>query len=392
MSSSRRKFTDEFKADAVQLVVQGKRAVAQVARELGINESSLGYWVKAYRQQHPDPQTAPMPVDAARIARLEAENRRLIEENAFLKKGRGLLRPGTAVSVKFTLIHAEKANHTVEFMASMLGVTRAGYYAWARRQGTASPAATRRAALSELIMQIHHDSAQTSGFRRVVAELGRRGIHASEGLVRKLMREAGLFGVQPRTRKRTTIPAADAAERPDLLCRDFTADHPGTRLVGDITYLRTGQGWLYLATVIDLFNREVVGWSMADHMRTELVADALRMAHAHGRVEHGAIFHSDRGSVYTSQAYADIADSLGVRLSVGRTGVCWDNAVAESFFSMLKNEMYHRYHFTTRAQARFHVMQYIEVFYNRRRLHSSLGYRTPAEVRAQHDPQTAIAA
>ncbi len=145
--------------------------------------------------------------------------------------------------------------------------------------------------------------------------------------------------------------------------------------------------------MIDLFNREVVGWSMASHMRAELVGDALRMAHTHGRLAPGAIFHSDRGSVYTSAEYADLAAAVGVRLSVGRTGVCWDNAVAESFFSMLKNEMYHRYTFATRARARFHVMQYIEVFYNRKRLHSTLGYRTPAEVRADHHHrQTPIAA
>jgi transposase InsO family protein len=147
-----------------------------------------------------------------------------------------------------------------------------------------------------------------------------------------------------------------------------------------------------LATVIDLFNREVVGWSMADHMRTELISDALTMAHTHGRIEPGALFHSDRGSQYTSDEYAKLAKDLGVRLSVGRTGVCWDNSVAESWFSMLKNEMYHRQSFTTRRRARFAVMQYIEVFYNRRRLHSTLGYRTPAETRTAYYAQTAAAA
>lgn len=296
------------------------------------------------------------------------------------------------MSEKFTLMHAEKANHTIEFMARLLGVSRAGYYAWAGRAGSLSPTAARRAELGELITQIHEDSNGVNGFRRVCAALARCGITASAGLVRGIMRERGIFGIQPRSRKRTTIPAPDAAERPDLLRRDFAAETPGTRLVGDITYLRTGEGWLYLATVIDLFNREVVGWSMADHMRTELIGDALRMAHTHGRIAPDAIFHSDRGSQYTSQEYAALAASLGVRLSVGRTGVCWDNAVAESFFSMLKNEMYYRTTFATRRKARFAVMQYIEVFYNRKRLHSALGYRTPAEARDTHHSQTAIAA
>ena len=296
------------------------------------------------------------------------------------------------MSEKYSLMHAEKATFTIELMARLLGVSRAGYYAWAKRRDTPSAQAARRGWLAGLITQIHHDSNGTSGFRRVRAELRRRSVTASEGLVRAIMRQLGIVGVQPRSSTRTTIPAADAADRPDLLRRDFTADKPGARLVGDITYLRTGEGWLYLATVIDLFNREVVGWSMTDHMRTELIAGALRMAHAHGRVEPDAVFHSDRGSQYTSQEYAILAKDLEVRLSVGRTGVCWDNAVAESFFSMLKNEMYYRERFATRARARFSVMQYIEVFYNRKRLHSALGYRTPAEVRAAYDPQTAAAA
>ncbi len=175
--------------------------------------------------------------------------------------------------------------------------------------------------LSGVITQIHDDSHGVNGFRRVLAELSRRGIAASEGLVRKIMREAGIFGIQPRSKKRTTIPADDVVTRPDLLKRDFTADRPGVRFVGDITYLRTGEGWLYLATVIDLFNREVVGWSMAEHMRTELIGDALTMAHTHGRIESGALFHSDRGSQYTSDEYAKLAGRFGVRLSVGRTGV-----------------------------------------------------------------------
>ena len=296
------------------------------------------------------------------------------------------------MSEKFTLMHAEKATFTIELMARLLSVSRAGYYAWAKRRDTIPPTTARRVWLSGVITQIHDDSHGVNGFRRVLAELSRRGIAASEGLVRKIMREAGIFGIQPRSKKRTTIPADDVVTRPDLLKRDFTADRPGVRFVGDITYLRTGEGWLYLATVIDLFNREVVGWSMAEHMRTELIGGALTMAHTHGRIESGALFHSDRGSQYTSDEYAKLAGRFGVRLSVGRTGVCWDNSVAESWFSMLKNEMYYRQSFATRRRARFAVMQYIEVFYNRRRLHSTLGYRTPAETRAAYYAQTATAA
>lgn len=163
---------------------------------------------------------------------------------------------------------------------------------------------------------------------------------------------------------------------------------PGTRLVGDITYLRTGEGWLHLATVRDLATRMVVGWQLADHLRTSLVMDALRMAAAHGHVQPNAVFHSDRGCQYTSAEFARFCQARGIRASVGRTGVCWDNAAAESFFAALKNEVYHRESFPTRA--RFAVAEFIEVFDNRQRLHSTLNYRTPAE--AYHDHRTAAAA
>jgi len=173
---------------------------------------------------------------------------------------------------------------------------------------------------------------------------------------------------------------------PDLIGRNFEPGScaPGERLVGDITYLRTGEGWLYLATVIDLATRMVVGWQMARHLRTSLVTDALQMAIDGGHVTHDAIFHSDRGTQYTSREFVKFCRTNNLRGSVGRTGVCWDNAVAESFFASLKNEMYYRTRFATRARARFAVADYIEVFYNRRRLHSTLNYRTPFEVLTDH--------
>lgn len=287
-------------------------------------------------------------------------------------------------------MEAEKANYKIMFMARLLGVKRAGFYAWHKRAAPARQA--RRQQLAELIEVEFRTSNQTSGCRRIHAALIDGGERVCVGTVASIMRELGLVAVQPRSKKRTTIPAADAEARPDLLGRDFTADAPGCKLVGDITYLRTGEGWLYLATVIDLHNRMVVGWQMATHMRTELISDALQMAHSGGHIRPGAVFHSDRGSQYTSAEYAKVASDLGVTLSVGRTGSCHDNAVAESWFSMLKNEMYYRYRFATRKRARFAVMQYIEVFYNRKRRHSTLGYRSPAEALADHYRQLATAA
>jgi putative transposase len=280
------------------------------------------------------------------------------------------------------VIDAEKANYPVAWMCRLLGVPRSSFYAWRNKAETAT--AARRRELAAHVRRVFGQGRGAYGCRRVTAQLNREGIECSVGLVADLMREAGLRACQPRAYKRTTVPGKDPQARPDLIGRDFTADAPGTRLVGDITYLKTGEGWLYLATVIDLATRMVVGWQLATHMRTSLVTDALQMAIDAGLVRRDAIFHSDRGTQYTSREFAQFCTDSHLRTSLGRTGVCWDNAAAESFFASLKNEMYYRQSWPTRARARFAVADYIEVFYNRRRLHSSLGYRTPLEVLTKH--------
>jgi putative transposase len=286
------------------------------------------------------------------------------------------------------VIEAEKAHYKIAWMCRLLRVPRSSFYAWRNRVET--PTAARRRALGIEVRRVFDESRQTSGCRRVAAQLNREGHECSVGLVADLMRELGLVAVQPRAYKRTTVPGEQPVDSPDLIDRDFTATAPGHRLVGDITYLKTGEGWLYLATVIDLATRMVVGWQLATHMRTSLVVDALTMAIDAGYVQPEAIFHSDRGGQYTSAEFALFCKDNHVRTSVGRTGVCWDNAAAESFFASLKNEMYYRYTFPTRARAKFAVADYIEVFYNRRRLHSTLGYRTPTEALSEF--QTAATA
>lgn len=280
-------------------------------------------------------------------------------------------------------IDAEKANYPISWMCSMLAVPRSSFYAW--RSHADSAATLRRGELTVLVSGVFAEFAQTYGCRRVAQELNTRGHVCSVGLVADLMRELGLQAVQPRAYRVTTVHGEQDSYPEDLLCRDFTAEAPGTKLVGDITYLRTGQGWLYLATVIDLATRMVVGWQIADHMRTSLIIDALEMARLHGHLAPDAIFHSDRGTQYASKAFAVYCARIGVRPSMGRTGVCWDNAVAESFFATLKNEMYYRQHFATKTRARFAVAGYIEIFYNRKRMHSSVGYRTPAQALADFE-------
>ncbi|MCX5421785.1 IS3 family transposase [Streptomyces sp. NBC_00078] len=216
----------------------------------------------------------------------------------------------------------------------------------------------------------------------------RQGEDCGRRRVARLMRYAGLQGRHRRRRRLTTIPDPWAAARPDLVVRNFAPDPDGldTRWCGDITYVATDEGWLYLATVIDIASRRVVGWSTADHLRTELVADALTAACRERRPARPVIFHSDRGCQYTSQQFATLATEFGVRLSVGRTGQCWDNALAESFFATIKRELLDTSSWPSRAAARTAIFDFIEGWYNLHRLHSSLGYRSPA------DYETALAA
>jgi transposase InsO family protein len=235
-----------------------------------------------------------------------------------------------------------------------------------------------------LITAIFEANHGTYGYRRVHAVLLRSGEQVSDELVRELMRDLDLVACQPRPWRPTTTEPDQAHRIPDLVARDFTAAEPGTKLVGDITYLATDEGWVYLATVIDCYSKMVVGWAMADHYKTSLIITALDSAAGTIDIRPGCIFHSDRGSNYTSYEFATTLANKDIRQSVGRTGICWDNAMAESFFSALKNEWTNRMTFTTRTQARQEVVRYIEGFYNRRRLHSSLDYQTPLEVHSEY--------
>jgi len=263
-------------------------------------------------------------------------------------------------------------------MCTWLGVSASGFFAW--RSRPASATAQRREQLATLITAIFGVSDSTYGYRRVHAQLARQGVHCGPELVRHLMRELDLVACQPRPR-RTGLTAADGAvhDIPDLLEQDFTADAPGSTLIGDITYIPTWEGWLYLATVIDVHTRMVIGYAMDDNYRTPLISAALRNAVSNQPLQPNAFFHSDRGSNYTSAEFARTINELGLRQSMGRTGICYDNAMAESFFAALKNERVNRTVYPTREHARKDIARYIELWYNTRRLHSSLGYSTPQE-------------
>ena len=277
----------------------------------------------------------------------------------------------------FRFIAAQKACHSVKTMCRVLGVSRSGFHAWERRPPCAREVADR--GLIERIGPIHKRSRKTYGARRVHAELARQGVHVGRKRVERLMRRVGLSGLVKRRRGRTTIRVPGVRTAPDLVARDFNPKRPDQLWVADITYLRTWEGWLYLAAVMDCYSRRIVGWSIADHMRAELVVDALEMALARRKPAAGLVHHSDQGSQFVSLVFAQRCQDAGVEISMGARGCAYDNAVKESFFASLKKELVYRQSWPTKADLRTAVFDYIEVFYNRSRLHSTLGYLSPVE-------------
>jgi putative transposase len=285
----------------------------------------------------------------------------------------------------YRLIDAEKAHHPVSQLARVLGVARAGYHAWACRPPSDRDQSD--ALLGEQIRQIHARSRGTYGAPRIHAELRLGlGVHVSRKRVARLMREHGLQGVHRRRRGGLTRRDPAATPAPDLVQRRFAPPGPDQLWVADITQQRTDQGWLYLAVILDAFSRRVVGWSMADHLRTELVLDALDMAISQRQPPPGLVCHSDHGCQYTSFAYGRRLLASGLIASMGTVGDALDNAVAESFFATLECELLDRYPWPTRAGLRTAIFDFIEVFYNHQRRHSTLDYTSPVSYEQQHTP------
>lgn len=277
----------------------------------------------------------------------------------------------------FRLIDAKKSQHPVSRLCGVLGVSRAGYYAWKDR--SPSPRAIRDAQLSEQIAEIHDESQGTYGWPRIHAELRHRGVRASRKRVARLMRRAGLSGMVRRRKGRTTIRVPGVATAPDLVRRDFAPTAPNRLWVADLTEIATWEGKLYLAVVVDCYSRRCVGWAMAEHMRAELVVEALEMAIWQRRPDAGLVHHSDRGGQYVSLIFGQTARDAGIAVSMGAKGCALDNAVCEAFFATLKKELTRRRSWPTRRELQTAVFAWIEGWYNRRRLHSTLGYLSPAD-------------
>jgi putative transposase len=283
---------------------------------------------------------------------------------------------------RFAFVAAERANHAVAVLCRVVGASVSGFYAWLRAVPSVQARAEAEAELRGHVGRIFARR-RAYGSPRVHAELRREGRRHSRRRVARLMREMGLSARRGRRRPpRTTDSRHDLPVAPNLLDRRFAADRPDVVWLADISYLPTGEGFLYLAAIEDLATREIVGWSMADHLRAGLCVDALVMALQRRRPGPGLMHHSDRGVQYAAEPYRQVLERHGIRRSMSRRGNCLDNAPMESFFASLKKEHVHHARFRTRAEARTAVFEYIEVFYNRQRLHSSLGYRTPAEARA----------
>jgi transposase InsO family protein len=292
----------------------------------------------------------------------------------------------------YPFIEAEKADGgNVARTCTLFQVSRSAYYA--QRRDNPSPRQRVDDELTTQITAVHAESAGTYGAPRVHAALVSQGRRHGRKRIARLMRAADLCGRSPKRWKKTTVADPAAAVRADLIRRDFTAD-PGrldARWCGDITYIATWEGWLYLATVIDISSRRVVGWATADHLRTDLIDQALTDAVTRRRPQPGVVFHSDRGCQYVSAQHARLADRLGVTLSVGRTGQCWDNALAESFFATIKRELISTRAWPTRAGVRTAIFDWVEGWYNLRRLHSTLGYASPADYETRAAFTTKIA-
>jgi putative transposase len=284
--------------------------------------------------------------------------------------------------VKFAFIHAEKAKLPVTRLCDALDVSPSGYYAWTQRPP--SQRAVGDAKLVPVIRACHVRSRGTYGSPRIHQDLKALGHRVSRKRVARLMRREGVSARPPKRYRATTDSKHPLPVAPNVVARKFQADGPNRVWVTDITYVWTWEGWLFLAAIVDIFSRRVVGWAVADHLRTELPLEALGMALGMRQPDEGLVHHSDRGCQYASEAYRAELTARGIVCSMSRLGNCWDNAVAESFFATLKAELIYRRPWPTKSEARTAIHEYIGAFYNSNRRHSSLGYLSPMDYERQH--------
>ncbi|MEK5754475.1 IS3 family transposase [Acinetobacter variabilis] len=370
MSSKR--YPEEFKIEAVKQVTEKGHSVAEVATRLGTTTHSLYAWIKRYDPQQPETTESSDPT--TELAKLKKELQRVTEERDILKKGRGVLRK--PVQMRYAFIQDNQHIWPVRRLCSTLDVHHSGYYAWLKQP--TSKTARKRQQLSGLIKQFWLESGGVYGYRKIHCDLKDVGESCGINRVHRLMKADGLKS-QRGYRKPRAYAGTPAVIAANSLNRQFNPTEPNQLWVTDITYIRTHEGWLYLAVVIDLFSRLVVGWSMKSRITTDLVLDALLMALWRRNPKNKVLIHSDQGSQYTSHEWQTFLRHHNLESSMSRRGNCHDNAVAESFFQLLKRERIKKRIYATRTEARSDIFEYIEMFYNSKRRHGSNGQRSPLD-------------
>ena len=370
----------EYRRRIVELHRSGRR-VFELVREFKIPGSTIHRWI-AQAQVDLGQRDGLTTDEKTELARLRREVAELREEKEILKKIRGLVRPGSELDAEeaFRFVASHQAMHDVTKLCRALDRSPSGFYAWREREPS-----EREKADAELTLKIqlaHEQSRATYGVPRVHAVLAAEGIHVGKKRVARLMKLAGLEGISRRRKYSTTTRDRDVRPAPDLVDRKFVATAPNQLWVADITYVPTWVGFLYLAVVLDVYSRRIVGWAMANHLRTELVVDALNMAVGQ-RQPMTVIHHSDQGCQYTSVAFGLRCREVGVKPSMGSVGDAYDNAMCESFFATLECELLDRRRFKTHAEAEMAIFDFIEGFYNTHRIHSALDYRSPIDYEQQ---------
>ncbi|MET8138581.1 IS3 family transposase [Streptomyces sp. NPDC005251] len=397
-------YSDEFKADAVALYESTPGAIyKRIAADLGVNRATLREWVLRDRERRgitaaaakpgAQPREAVPSADPdervrqleARVAELEANERKLATERDILRKAAKYFRRDELVMSRFQFVDDHRSTYEVKRLCQVLDVNRSSYYKWLAGAEARATRQREDQILAEEIREVHGESGGAYGSPRITAELREKGRRVNEKRIARIMRTFSITGIRLRRRVRTTVPDPATSPVPDLFGRDFTATEPGHKYMGDITYLPLQNGeFLYLATVLDCFSRKVVGWSIANHMRTSLVADALLMAAStRGRLD-GAVFHSDHGAQYGSRAFAGLCDQLGVARSMGAVGTSADNAACESFHASLKRETLQGAHdYGDASTCRRTVFAWL-TRYNTRRRHSANGHLSPNAYEHRH--------
>jgi transposase InsO family protein len=348
-----------------------------------------------HRADHREPESVDAESVAA-VARLRAELRRaereirnLRRENEVLREAAAPLIHGAPARERFAFIDARRGRFSVKLLCSVPVTDRGSYYAWVRAGHKRREREYDDRRLTALILAVH-TAHPAYGVPRVTRELQRQGVPVGRRIVTRLMQQNGISGITRRRRRNLTKADAGAAEVPDLIRRQFTAPMPGLKVIGDISCFRTGEGWLYLATAVDLCSKEVIGYVIAPHMRASLAIDAVGMAHRRGLLAGNAIMHTDRGSQYHAKTHQIALRRLEIRQNTGRTGSCLDGAAAESFFATIKSEI-GADSWPDRATARRDIENWITT-YNERRLHPAAGYRTPTEQRIAWQQRMSTAA